>query len=94
MYEPEPIDTSAVSLPSHIVELTEKLAEQVHELWARQRVKDGWTYGPRRDDARKEHPNLVPYAQLTEADREYDRVAALGTLKIILALGYTIERGA
>lgn len=67
------------------------MAEDVHDLWARQRLADGWTYGPRRDDRRKRHPNLVPYAALAEGDKEYDRITAMGTLKTILALGYRIE---
>ncbi len=79
-------------LPEHLLELTEKLAEAVHDVWAGQRRSSGWTYGPRRDDRRKRHPNLVPYAQLSEAEKEYDRATALGTLKLVLALGYRIER--
>ena len=92
MYEPKPTDTSRVVLPPDIVQLTELLAVQVHELWSTQRVADGWTYGPHRDDHRKQHPNLVPYSELTEPDREYDRITALGTIKTILALGYRITK--
>ena len=62
-----------------------------HAVWARQRLLDGWKYGPERSDARKEHPGLVPYDQLTEVEKQYDRNAALETLKAILALGYRIE---
>ncbi|MBI5200551.1 MAG: Ryanodine receptor Ryr [Elusimicrobia bacterium] len=92
MYQPKPIDTSGVTLPPEIVQLTEKLAIQVHELWSRQRIADGWTHGPHRDDVKKQHPNLVPYEELADADREYDRITALGTIKTILALGYTIAK--
>ena len=92
MYEPKPVDVTNVELPKRILELTERLAEDVHDIWARQRIADGWTYGPRRDDRLKQHPNLVPYAQLTDPEKEYDRATALGTLKTILALGYRIER--
>src|SRR5262249_19758160 len=92
-YEPQPIDTSAVKLPADLVELTEHLAENTHEVWARQRITDGWTHGPQRDDALRKHPCLVPYAELPESEKEYDRKTALETLKLILALGYEIRKG-
>ena len=91
-YTPRPIDTSNVELPPEVRELAERLAEHVHDLWALQRMADGWRYGPRRDDARKEHPGLVPYAELSEAEKEYDRITALKTLAAIIALGYRIEK--
>ncbi len=89
-YTPRPIDTAAVTLPPELRELTERLAENAHDLWAAQRIKDGWTPGPVRNDAAKQHPCLVPYADLPETEKEYDRVAALGTLKAMVALGYSI----
>lgn len=90
-YRPRPIDASGVSLPRELEELRERLAENVHEVWTAQRVADGWRYGPRRDDDRKEHPGLVPYDRLSEAEKEYDRKTALETLRTILALGFRIE---
>ena len=72
--------------------LTERLAENAHDLWAAQRIKDGWTWGPTRDDSAKKHPCLVPYAELPESEKEYDRQAAMGTVKAIITLGYRIER--
>ncbi len=89
-YQPQPIDTSGVALPPEIHQLTERLAENAHEIWARQRITDGWHYGPKRDDARKEHPCLVPYDQLPEDEKQYDRGAAMETLRAILSLGYRI----
>ena len=91
-YSPRPIDTSAVVLPAELLALTERLAESTHDLWAAQRLAEGWTFGPARDDAGRRHPCLVPYSELPESEKEYDRRTALGTLKAILALGYTIER--
>jgi hypothetical protein len=73
--------------------LTERLAEHSHDTWAQQRISEGWTYGPRRDDAAKQHPDLIPYAELPESEKEYDRQAALGTIRAIIALGYRIVRG-
>jgi hypothetical protein len=91
-YQPRPIDTTAVTLPDELLLLTELLAEHAHDVWAQQRLADGWTLGPRRDDARKEHPCLVAYDKLPESEKQYDRHAALETLKAILALGYRIDR--
>jgi len=92
MYKPEPIDTKNVSLPEELLELTEKIAENVHEIWAVCRISDGWTYGETRDDAKKTTPCLVPYPELPEYEKDYDRNTALETLKLIVALGYRIEK--
>ena len=91
-YEPRPIDTSQIELSPQILQLTEVLARNAHEIWARQRFADGWSYGPQRDDRRKEHPCLVPYEQLPESEKQYDRNAAMETLKTIIALGYGITK--
>lgn len=91
-YKPAPRDTSGVVLPRPIEELTELLARNTHETWACQRIEEGWHYGPSRDDARKEHPNLVPYEALSEREKDYDRRTAVETVKTILALGYRIEK--
>jgi ryanodine receptor 2 len=90
-YTPHPIDISSVKLSPALLLLTERLAENAHDLWAAQRIKEGRTFGPQRDDQAKKHPCLVAYAELPESEKEYDRQAALGTLKAILALGYRIE---
>ena len=89
-YQPRPIATEGLDLPSELLPLTERLAENAHDLWAAQRLAQGWTYGPQRDDAKKFHPCLVAYEELPESEKEYDRIAALGTLKAILQLGYHI----
>jgi hypothetical protein len=92
MYKPNPIDTSDVVLPSDILELSEKIAENVHENWSKGRIADGWTYGENRDDKMKTTPCLVPYSELSESEKEYDRKTAFETLKLIIALGYKIEK--
>src|SRR5215475_13690246 len=89
-YLPSPIDTSGVEVPPALSMLAERLAENVHELWASQRLADGWRQGPARDDARKLHPGLVPYANLPESEKVYDRLITAETLKAILALGFRI----
>jgi hypothetical protein len=91
-YIPKPIDTSEVKLPNDLLELTEHLAENTHELWAKQRIGEGWIWGPERDDKTKKHPDLVPYADLPDSEKEYDRMTAMETLKVIVGLGYGVEK--
>lgn len=93
-YSPKPIDTSAIELSPEIEALTELLARNTHEVWARQRLADGWTHGATRSDDRKEHPCLIPYEDLPESEKEYDRATALEAIRTILALGYRIEKAA
>ncbi|SHJ51782.1 RyR domain-containing protein [Parasporobacterium paucivorans] len=90
MHIPEPVDTSDVILPDDIARLNEWLAENVHNIWAAGRLADGWTYGGERNDEAKTHPCLVPYSELPESEKEYDRNTALETLKLIIKLGYKI----
>ncbi len=92
MYRPNPIDTSKIELPSELEALMEKIAENVHENWAVGRINDGWVYGEERNDLKKTTPCLVPYAALSEAEKEYDRITAIQTLKTIIALGYKITK--
>lgn len=91
-YSPQPLNTSQIELPATLLELLEQLAENVHEVWAFERMKDGWTWGPQRDDDNKCHPCLVPFGKLPEGEKEYDRKMAAEALKAVVALGYTIER--
>ena len=92
MYNPNPVDTSDINLPSELLELTEKIAENVHENWSVGRIAEGWTYAEFRDDDKKTTPCLVPYSELSENEKEYDRRTAMETLKLIVALGYNIEK--
>ena len=82
------MDTSDVQLPQELNELVEKMAKNVHEVWAQSRMDQGWTYGPERNDALKHHPCLIPYEDLPEVEKAYDRDTALGTLKLICKLGF------
>lgn len=91
-YCPDPIDTSTIQLTADIEQLTELLAENTHEHWARQRLADGWRYGLVRDDENKQHPCLIPYKELPEEEKVYDRQTAMETLKAIVALGYRVEK--
>ena len=93
IYTPAPQDTSKVALSKELLALAEAMAENVHEVWAERRIAEGWTYGPVRDDAKKQTPCLVPYAELPEEEKEYDRSTAISTLKFIVSTGFKIEKG-
>ncbi len=89
---PRPADTSEVRLPEELLPLIEEMARNVHEIWAQNRMNEGWTYGVRRDDNAKKHPCLVPYEELPESEKEYDRATSQETLKLILKSGFEISK--
>ena len=89
-YIPQPIDTTDVKLPEELEQLVEQMSKNVHEVWAEARIKQGWTYGEQRNDELKTHPCLVPYDELPEEEKEYDRNTSIGTLKLIMKLGFKI----
>lgn len=91
-YVPQPMDTSDIQLPEELNVLMEQMAKNVHEVWAQSRISQGWTYGETRSDALKQHPCLVPYEDLPEEEKAYDRDTALGTLKLICKLGFKISK--
>lgn len=91
-YVPHPMDTSDVILPRELDALIEEMAKNVHEVWAQNRIKQGWTYGAERDDALKKHPCLLPYEELPEEEKIYDRDSAIQTLKLITKLGFRMSR--
>ena len=92
MYKPNPEDTSNIVLSNDLLELTEKIAENVHDVWAEGRIKEGWTYGEIKDTAKKQTPCLVAYDELPESEKDYDRNTALETIKLIIKLGYDIKK--
>ena len=87
------IDTSGIQLDSGLSALAERLAAHVHGLWMERRTRDGWTWGPRRDDERRQHPGLVPYDDLSEGEKDVDRQVARGVIEAMVALGYRITPG-
>lgn len=91
-YTPAPLDTRNIELPKELDGLIEEMARNVHDVWAQGRIAEGWTYGEQRDDKQKTHPCLVPYEELPDAEREYDRQTAVQTLKLILKLGFKIHK--
>lgn len=91
-YNPTPIDTSDVQLPRDLYTLMEELAKSNHDTWALHRFEEGWSYGPNRDDESKKNPCLVPYDDLPEVEKDYDRNTSQETLKSIYKLGFTISK--
>ena len=91
-YIPSPVDTDNVLLPEELMALAEAISKNVHEVWAQNRMSEGWTYGPVRDDQKRHTPCLVPYEELPEEEKAYDRNTALATLKFIVAQGFRIEK--
>lgn len=89
-YAPEPIDTSAVEFSEEMHLLREQIAEQVHDTWAAGRLAEGWTYGSARNDDLKQNPTLVPYADLSDEEKAYDRRTAEATVAMLVQLGWTI----
>ena len=90
-YEPRPVDTDDVQLPESLLALTERIAENVHEVWAKSRIEEGWVCGEVKDSVKKTTPLLVPYSELPESEKDYDRHTAMETLKLIIKLGYKIS---
>ena len=91
-YEPHPIDVDQILLDGDLEELQEAIAENAHDVWAEARIKEGWTYGKERDDEKKLHPDLVPYTALPDSEKEYDRIMAFNTIKLVKKLGYDIVK--
>ena len=91
-YPPNPINSDDVILHKEIEELVESLAEQVHENGSLERINDGWMYGSQRNDEKKTTPCLIPYNELPDSEKEYDRITAIQTLKFILKQGFKISK--
>ena len=91
-YQPQPIDTTGVELPKELEKLVEQMSKNVHDVWAETRIAQGWTWGEKRDDNQKKHPCLIPYEDLPEEEKEFDRNTSIGTLKLIVKLGFKISK--
>ena len=92
VYEPSPIGLDDVELSEDLSELQEAIAENAHEIWAKNRRNQGWSYGPERNDQKKETPDMIPYCNLPESEKLYDREMAMQTLKLVKKLGFEIVK--
>lgn len=92
MYKPEPIDISEIELSAELKEISERLSKNTHEIWSYGKLAAGWKYGDTVNSEKKEHPSLVPYEMLSESEKDYDRRTTIGTIKTLIAMGYTIKK--
>ena len=91
-YIPKPENLDGIQLSDELNDLVEAMAKNVHDVWAQSRMEQGWIYGSERNDQLKHHPCLVAYEELPEVEKAYDRDTAVGTLKLILKLGFNITK--
>uniref|UniRef100_A0A8D2L723 Ryanodine receptor 3 n=1 Tax=Varanus komodoensis TaxID=61221 RepID=A0A8D2L723_VARKO len=90
-YKPAPLDLSEVKLlPSQEV-LVDKLAENAHNVWAKDRIKQGWTYGIQQELKNKRNPRLVPYTLLDERTKKSNRDSLREAVRTFAGYGYNIE---
>jgi len=90
-YKPLPFILSIQNILQELLDHIEEMAQNVHEVWAGGRLQDNWQYGIERNDFKKEHPSLIHYKILTEAEKEYDRNTALATINYIITNGFEIK---
>lgn len=91
-YLPHPINVEDVELDDELMELTEAIAENAHEVWGWNRYNEGWRYGKKRNDDLKLHPDMIPYSELSESEKQYDRALAMNTIRLVKKLGFNIEK--
>ncbi|XP_045927387.1 ryanodine receptor 2 [Micropterus dolomieu] len=89
-FTPTPVDLVKVELPPQLLDIREKMAENIHELWAMDKVDLGWTHGPVRDEVKRHDPCLVEFSKLPEQERNQNFQMAQDTLRTLLALGFNI----
>lgn len=92
IYEPSPIGLDDVELSDDLAELQEAIAENAHEVWAKNHRDQEWSYGPERNDQKKETPDMIPYCNLPESEKLYDREMAINTIKLVKKLGWNIVK--
>ncbi|XP_061915089.1 ryanodine receptor 2-like isoform X1 [Entelurus aequoreus] len=90
-YRPAPVDVSQVFISPIHEEAVNLLAENQHNVWARERIKQGWTYGAQQDAKAKRSPNLVPYSLLDESSSRVAQKVVRQALCTLLAYGYSLE---
>lgn len=91
-YFPAMNDLSHIELSPDLANLCEELAEHAHDAWAIERQSEGWTYGPKRNDAKLQTPDMKPYSQLPDTEKQYDRIMATNTIKFLVSHGYKVVK--
>ena len=91
-YIANPADLDSVQLPENILALREYIAENVHEDWSHQRMAEGYVYAEKTDEKNKTNKDLVPYCELLDSEKQYDRDMAYNTLRMLYKMGYVIEK--
>ncbi|KAF7261042.1 hypothetical protein EG68_01789 [Paragonimus skrjabini miyazakii] len=91
-YKPQPLDLSQIVLSKRLESLVNQLAENTHNMWARDRISLGWTYGFREDHAQKRSPHLVPFNEVDPIIKHSNRETAIETVKTLLAYGYSLNQ--
>uniref|UniRef100_A0A8K9WMV6 Ryanodine receptor 3 n=1 Tax=Oncorhynchus mykiss TaxID=8022 RepID=A0A8K9WMV6_ONCMY len=90
-YKPTPLQLSEVKLTAGQEVLVDKLAENAHNVWAKDRVKQGWTYGIQQDVKSRRNPRLVPYALLDERTKKSNRDSLREAIRTLVGYGYDID---
>ena len=72
--------------------LLQQMASQEHERWCRERWLSGWVFNSQRNDAEQRHDKLVPYKQLSDEVREFDRATVTELPGLLGALGISLRR--
>ncbi|XP_037606362.1 ryanodine receptor 3 isoform X4 [Sebastes umbrosus] len=90
-YKPAPLDLSDVKLTGGQEVLVDKLAENAHNVWAKDRIKQGWTYGIQQDLKSRRNPRLVPYALLDERTKKSNRDSLREAIRTMVGYGYDID---
>lgn len=90
-YKPAPLDLSHVRLTPAQTTLVDRLAENGHNVWARDRVAQGWSYSAVQDIPARRNPRLVPYRLLDEATKRSNRDSLCQAVRTLLGYGYNIE---
>eukprot|EP00002_Diphylleia_rotans_P021370 TRINITY_DN4160_c0_g1_i4.p1 TRINITY_DN4160_c0_g1~~TRINITY_DN4160_c0_g1_i4.p1 ORF type:complete len:1093 (+),score=211.13 TRINITY_DN4160_c0_g1_i4:154-3432(+) len=90
-YNPRIMNIAGINI-DFIKDLIDVIAEHVHDQWTLTKLNDGWKYDPVRDNGKKQHPMMVPYKDLTENEKSYDKNMAKQSIRLIVSLGYTIKK--
>ncbi|XP_054103986.1 ryanodine receptor 2 isoform X22 [Callithrix jacchus] len=90
-YKPAPMDLSFIKLTPSQEAMVDKLAENAHNVWARDRIRQGWTYGIQQDVKNRRNPRLVPYTLLDDRTKKSNKDSLREAVRTLLGYGYNLE---